>query len=325
MHSEKKITQRSHWVKRVLLVFMMCCVPCALFVCDGYAAWDYVTLTVEVDAELVYNNHVGDDWNNGYYVIYNGHNYSCASGDSMTIFYKLGAQLEIYTYICEYDDASSDVGSYSDYHTFSEGDICDGNSCGWIHTVYVTENGGRYKGNTAQWDVTYKFYVEPTPTPKPTAKKTITPKPAATAKPTTKPTTKPTATPEPTPAEDVSETSGSNVRMWICVVVLLALFFGGIWLDNAYLTGNLPKRKKRKGQAREKETGELRELPNSFRLVGYDEDKKTLFVVHTDDDEVIAVYNVSRREYDRLVWSRERYYKRLLKRHKSKAVGRTDQ
>lgn len=109
--------------RRFLVVFVLCC---ALFICNGHAAWDYLTLTVDVDAELVYNNHVGDDWYNRYCVIYNGKTYSCASGESMEIFYKLDSPLEIYTYICEADDASSDVGSYSDYHSFSVDDICDG-------------------------------------------------------------------------------------------------------------------------------------------------------------------------------------------------------
>lgn len=110
------------------------------------------------------------------------------------------------------------------------------------------------------------------------------------------------------------------------------IFIVAVWLVSmgSYVVeeieGKGKKSKKRTEKIQSvKETGELRELPTSFRLVGYDEDKKTLLVVHIDDDEVFAVYNVSRREYDRLVWARERYYKRLLKRHKSKSVGWTDQ
>lgn len=343
MHSERKIALLSRHAKRVLVVFALCC---ALFICNGYAAWDYVTLMVDVDAELVYNNHVGDDWCNRYCVICNGTQYSCASGESMTVLYKIGWELEIYTYICEADDASSDVGSYSDYHSFSESDICDGNSCGWIHTVYVTENGGRYKGNTAQWDVTYTFYVKPTPTPRPTAKKTITHKPAETIKatPTPRPTNAPEATTtpvtwfKPTPEPDIdfladadtvattsdAENDGDGAAVLIFVILVGAIS----WLVFAYEEAE--KRQKHQKKERERvrdirESEPLHELPTSFRLVGYDEDKKTLFVVHIDDDEVIAVSNVSRREYNRMVWARERYYKRLLKRHKSKAVGRTDQ
>lgn len=311
MQGKTRRSSAYHWLLRFFAVFALCF---ALLMCKSNAAWDYVTLTVDVDAELVYNNSVGSDWRNRYCVIYNGKTYSCASGESVEIFYKLGAQLEIYTYICEYDDANSDVGSYSQNTSFSKSDICDGNSCGWIHTVYVREDAGRYTGNTAQWDVTYTFYVVPSPTP--------TPKPYVLpekVRPTGTP--EPTNTPEATPDEAVSETSAPNFRVWICGLVFLALFFGGIWLDNANLTGKLPKTKK----PEKKETGELHELPNSFRLAGYDEDKKTLFVVHIDDDEVFAVFNVSRKEYDRLVWARERYYKRMLKRHKSNAVGRTDQ
>lgn len=210
---------------------MLCC---ALFICNGNAAWDYLTLTVDVNAELVYNNHVGDDWYNSYCVIYNGKTYSCASGESMTILYHPDAQLQIYTYICEADDASSDVGSYSDYHSFSVDDICDGNRYGWMHSVYVTENGGRYKWNTAQWDVTYTFYVKPSPTPRPTARPTAKPyvlpervipttEPTrATFHPTNTPelTTEPVETPEP---ESKSENSISDA--WVVVFIVAAWLF----------------------------------------------------------------------------------------------------
>lgn len=309
--------------KRFLVVFALCF---ALFICNGYAAWDYVTLMVDVDAELVYNNHVGDDWCNRYCVICNGTQYSCASGESMTVLYKIGWELEIYTYICEADDASSDVGSYSQTTSFSESDICDGNSCGWIHTVYVTENGGRYKGNTAQWDVTYTFYVKPTPTPRPTARPTAKPYVLPEkVHPTSTP--KPTATPEPeeTP-EPESETGNGRSDAWVLVFIVAVWLFsmGSYVVKEIEEKGKRPKTQTEK-IPRAKENGELHALPNSFRLVGYDEDKKMLFVVHIDDNEVFAVYNVSRREYDRLVWSRERYYKRLLGRHKSKSVGYTNQ
>lgn len=328
--------------KRVLVVFVLCC---ALFMCNGYAAWDYVTLTVDVDAELVYNNSVGSDWRNRYCVIYNGKTYSCASGESVEIFYKLGAQLEIYTYICEYDDANSDVGSYSQNTSFSKSDICDGNNCGWIHTVYVREDAGRYTGNTAQWDVTYTFYVVPSPTPTP--KPYVLPekvRPTSTPEPTTTPDT--TATPvtwfKPTPkttdapmidflmdedAEDElldAENDGDGAGVLIFVILAGAVSWIVYAIEEA---GKRPKgsRKKRDRTKEARENRALHDFPSSFRLVGYDEDKKTLFVVHIDDDEVFAVFNVSQREYDRLIWARERYYKRMLKRHKAKAVGRTDQ
>lgn len=308
--------------KRVLVVFALCC---ALFICNGYAAWDYVTLMVDVDAELVYNNHVGDDWCNRYCVICNGTQYSCASGESMTVLYKIGWELEIYTYICEADDASSDVGSYSQTTSFSESDICDGNSCGWIHTVYVTENGGRYKGNTAQWDVTYTFYVTPSPTPRPTARPTAKPYVLPEkVHPTSTPN--PTNTPEPTPEPEAAK-GWTNVvsRLFLLALMLIIPFYFVAETVVLPIMDWLGDRTKGKRSKKETENGELHALPNSFRLVGYDEDKKTLFVVHIDDNEVFAVYNVSRREYDRLVWSRERYYKRLLDRHKSKSVGYTNQ
>lgn len=236
--------------KRFLVVFVLCC---TLLVCNGYAAWDYVTLTVDVDAELVYNNHVGDDWWNSYCVIYNGHTYSCAIGRSVTIFYKLGAPLEIYTYICETDDVNSDVGTYSTTEDYLANEICDGAYSWVVHHVYVTENDGRYKGNAAQWDVTYTLYVDSSPTPKPTAipkstphpaKKTITSPPAGTTKGTPKPkipstsssATELTDTPEAmnTPVIDFSDgtdtemmtseekTDGSATKILIFVV--------GAWL-----------------------------------------------------------------------------------------------
>lgn len=298
---------------------------CALFLCVGYSDGSYVDMTLEVDAELVYNNHVGDDWNNTYMVIYDGKNVSCASGGKTTFRYRLGSQLEIYTYICEYDDANSDVGSHSQYTSFSADDVCDGNSYGWIHSVYVTENGGRYKWNTAQWDVTYTFYVEPSPTPKPTARPTAKPYVLPEkVHPTSTP--KPTATPEPTP-EPEAKKEWTNVVSRLFLLALMLIIPIGFVAEAVVLpiVECLGDRTKGKRSKKEAENGDLHALPNSFRLVGYDEEKKTLFVVHIDDDEVFAVYNVSRREYDRLVWSRERYYKRLLGRHKSKSVGYTNQ
>lgn len=169
-------------------------VVCVLFLCVGYTRGELVRLVVEVEATLIYNNSVGSDWNNTYSVIYYGDTYSCSKNDTFTILYRLGDELEIYTRIVEEDDSMPDKNSESFYASFSESDVCNGRATTWTHNLMVVENGGRYKGNTAEWEVEYTFYVvPPTPTPKPTA--------SPTPKPTVKPTERPERTLPPSPSK----------------------------------------------------------------------------------------------------------------------------
>lgn len=173
---------------------MLAVVVCVLFLCVGYTRGELVRLVVTVDATLLYNNSVGDDWENTYSVIYYGETYSRSKNDTFTILYRLGDELEIYTSVVEYDDSMSDKNSASLVTRFYESDICNGNTKSWSCNLEVTENGGRYKNNTAAWEVVYTFQVvPPTPTPKPTA--------SPTPKPTVKPTEKPARTLPPSPSK----------------------------------------------------------------------------------------------------------------------------
>ncbi len=144
---------------------MLAAVICALGLCTGYKAGTTVTLTVKVEAQLEYNHHVGNDWSNTYSVVYNGKTHTCKSGGEMSFSYRLGDQLELRTDIVERDSVD-DCASYSSYVSLSASDARSGVGHRYTHSVVVTENRGRYAGNTAEWEVKYTFYVvAPTATP----------------------------------------------------------------------------------------------------------------------------------------------------------------
>lgn len=212
---------------------MLAVVVCVLFLCVGYTMGERVALVVEVGATLLYNNSVGNDWNNTYSVIYNGRTYSCGSGGSFTISYELGNAVEIYTCIVEEDDSMPDKQSDSFYTSFSQSDVCNGRATTWTHNLTVVENGGRYKGNTAEWEVEYTFYVvPPTPTPKPTASPTPRPtirpteRPARTLPPSPSKTTTPSATLPP--GVTITNDKDDTRSMVEVAVVLGSVFLFGI-------------------------------------------------------------------------------------------------
>lgn len=172
---------------KVMRWVMLAAVICALGLCTGYKAGATVTLTVKVEAQLEYNDHVGNDWSNTYSVIYNGKTHTCKSGGEMSFSYRLGDQLELRTDIVERDSVD-DCASYSSYVSLSASDAHSGVGHRYTHSVVVTENRGRYAGNTAEWEVKYTFYVvQPTATPTlaPTLRpeRTLPPSPSKTATP----------------------------------------------------------------------------------------------------------------------------------------------
>ena len=168
------------WVKLAAVI-------CALGLCTGYKAGATVTLTVKVEAQLEYNHHVGNDWSNTYSVVYNGKTHTCKSGGEMSFSYRLGDELELRTDIVEMDSVD-DCASYSSYVSLSASDARSGVGHRYTHSVVVTENRGRYAGNTAEWEVKYTFYVvapTATPTLAPTLRpdRTLPPAPSKTATP----------------------------------------------------------------------------------------------------------------------------------------------
>ena len=93
-------------------------------------------------------NHVGNEW----YKYFSIDNIQVKSGDKITV--TLGESIEIYTSFTE-DDKVPDVGSAWDNVALTQNYIKNGFSI--TQTIYVTENRGRYSGNTAVWTATYEF------------------------------------------------------------------------------------------------------------------------------------------------------------------------
>lgn len=108
---------------------------------------DYI-ITVNFNAE--YNNHVGNDWLCSAKV---GKSSIAPGGAQITVYE--GQEVHLSARCVEHDDGAPDIGESSCYIVIEKGDI--GQSFSVTDEVIVTENGGRYKGNTAKFTVTYYF------------------------------------------------------------------------------------------------------------------------------------------------------------------------
>ncbi len=104
---------------------------------------------VTIKATCSNYNHVGNEWKKEYSVA----GYEIKSGDIVAFNEK--DKLKIITTITELDDSSDDIGEAKTTHKVTKEDIKDGFTI--TQTITVTENGGRYKGNTAAWEVEYTF------------------------------------------------------------------------------------------------------------------------------------------------------------------------
>lgn len=101
---------------------------------------------VTATAEVVYNDHVGNDW---YYYFEADdttlpHTISCRVGDDVALYAKAVE-----------DDNVPDVGSKYSYVTIEAGDFEDGFTA--TDYVYVYETSGRYSGNEAKIKVVWNF------------------------------------------------------------------------------------------------------------------------------------------------------------------------
>lgn len=105
---------------------------------------------VTVDFNMDYNHHVGNDWSYKATV-----DKTVIYSDGTNIAASVGQEIDLYAKCVEHDDGSSDIGESSCYIVIEKGDI--GQSFSVTDEVIVTENGGRYKGNTAKFTVTYYF------------------------------------------------------------------------------------------------------------------------------------------------------------------------
>lgn len=108
---------------------------------------DYI---ITANFNMEYNNHVGSDWLCSAKVGKSG----IAPGGTQITVYE-GQEVDLSARCVENDDGAPDVGESSCYIVIEKGDI--GQSFSVTDEVIVTENGGRYKGNTAKFTVTYYF------------------------------------------------------------------------------------------------------------------------------------------------------------------------
>lgn len=101
---------------------------------------------VTATANMIYNNHVGNDW--GYYFEAGNQQLpatvNCCVGDDVTLYAEITE-----------DDSVPDVGLWDGYVTIEDGDFEDGFTV--TEDVYVYETSGRYSGNEAKFEVTWDF------------------------------------------------------------------------------------------------------------------------------------------------------------------------
>ena len=103
---------------------------------------------VTISATCVKNNSVGNEWDTAFSV--DGH--EIKSGDTITVGSN---SVVIKTTITEFDDGKDDIGESSTTYMISDSDLSNGFTV--KQTVIVTENGGQYKGHSAEWTAEYKF------------------------------------------------------------------------------------------------------------------------------------------------------------------------
>lgn len=106
----------------------------------------YGTFKVTATANMIYNNHVGNDW---WYYFEAGTEQLPA-----TINCRVGDEVSLYAEITE-DDSVPDVGWWNGYVTIEDGDFETGFTV--TEDVYVYETSGRYSGNDAKFEVTWDF------------------------------------------------------------------------------------------------------------------------------------------------------------------------
>lgn len=145
-------------MKRLALIL---CFTILSSVCLSAAAWsssiqttpvpgNYSTpnFTVTVSSKRIYNNHVGNSW--GKWFTVGGIEIKKSGKVYVDPTCGIAIQSEF-----EEDDKSPDYGrSYQVYIPTAE-DMAKGFSV--TQQVYVYENRGRYSGNDALWEATYKF------------------------------------------------------------------------------------------------------------------------------------------------------------------------
>lgn len=113
-----------------------------------YAASSTYTVTFQ-QARLVSNDHVGNEWSIAGKVA----NKAISEGKSINVNVDSNGSIQLYGYAVE-DDKIPDEGSNT--KTVKVSSIASKGSTYKVN-VTVTENRGRYSGNEAVWEFTYKI------------------------------------------------------------------------------------------------------------------------------------------------------------------------
>ena len=106
------------------------------------------TMTVTATATCSDYNHVGNNWKQAFYI--NGKRVKETSEISL----KAGDEITVKAAITD-EDTTPDAGTNEKTHVVTRDDIKNGFTVSL--TVTVEENGGRYAGNKAKWNVRFKF------------------------------------------------------------------------------------------------------------------------------------------------------------------------
>lgn len=137
-------------MKKLLVFFIIFCLVFTSIAVSSYGASTKVKVNVSLESiECVENNHVGNEWV-----------YSCTvnkksldEGDDMDVETTSTGKITI---VCtaEEEDKYPDTGSKT--LTIPVKNLKAGQNKSYTAKVTVTENRGRYSGNTAVWEFTFK-------------------------------------------------------------------------------------------------------------------------------------------------------------------------
>jgi len=138
--------------KRVISFFLILSVIISfnLFIVGAATNTSKVKITIKLDSiECIENNHVGNEWGFGCKV----NKKELSEGDSITISTTSSGKITIVSK-AEEDDSIPDIGSKT--LSISVSKLKVNKEATYTSQVTVTENRGRYSGNTAVWKFTYK-------------------------------------------------------------------------------------------------------------------------------------------------------------------------
>ena len=107
-------------------------------------------LTVTVEAECADYNHVGNEWTLSYSI--NGE--EIRSGDRVRL--KKGEEILCESVVTENDESSPDTNSETTAYTVTAEDLKSGFELSHQNVV-VTEDRGRYTGESCTWEIVFRF------------------------------------------------------------------------------------------------------------------------------------------------------------------------